>query len=138
MPDQTDADGILAFIGGFVDAVNRGDEGAALASLTPDVTIVEDLAPFRWHGPTAGMEWLGGMAENARRHGISSIFMQLGRAIRILVEGRHAYAVIEGQLQYGGDGPPLRSDGLITFALIREQDDWMIRALVWSGPEATA
>jgi ketosteroid isomerase-like protein len=137
LSSQSDSAEILSFIGGFVDAVNRGDGATAIASLTPNVTIVEDLAPFRWHGPTAGAEWLGAMFENAQRLGIASVFMQLGRASRIEVEGAHAYAVVEGQLQYGGDGPPLRSDGILTFVLLRE-GDWSISVLVWSGPEATA
>jgi ketosteroid isomerase-like protein len=138
MTAQNEAgDEVVSFIARFVDAVNRGDEGAALASLTADVTIVEDLAPFRWHGPTAGAEWLGGMFENARRLGISSISMELGRAIRVEVEEPHAYAVVEGQLRYGAAGPPLHADGVLTFVLVREDGEWMISALVWSGPEAT-
>jgi ketosteroid isomerase-like protein len=137
LPEHSEVEAVHAFIAGFVDAVNRGDEGSALASLTADVTIVEDLPPFRWHGPAAGAEWLGGMFENAQRLGISSIFMEPGRVIRIEIEDPHAYAVVEGQLRYGGAGPPLHADGVITFALVRKDGEWMINALVWSGPEAT-
>jgi hypothetical protein len=64
MSDQT---GIPAFIAGFVDSVNRGRMAEALAAFAPDATIVEDIAPFRWHGPSAAAEWLAAMGRNAHR-----------------------------------------------------------------------
>lgn len=87
---------VVSAIADFVGAVNRGNQDAALALLTKDVTIIEDLAPYRWQGPTAGAEWLLAMHENAQREAITGIFMQLGRATRVEVEGNHAYAIVEG------------------------------------------
>jgi len=127
---------ILSAIAEFVDAVNRGDQGDALARLTNDVSIIEDLAPYRWQGPNAGSEWMQAMFENAQRIGIASIAMQLGKAARVEVEGQYAYAIVEGLLTYGG-ATPRRSDGLLTFALVQDERGWLIRALTWSGPVAT-
>ena len=128
---------IVASITEFVDAVNRGDRDAALARLTNDVSIIEDLAPYRWQGPSAGSEWLEAMAENARRNAITSISMNLRNATRVEVQGEHAYAIVEGVLTYGG-GTPRQADGLLTFAMIKQDDNWMIRAFAWTGPEAIA
>src|SRR5687768_1679534 len=108
---------VVSAISEFVDAVNRGDQGAALTQFTNDVSIIEDLAPYRWQGPNAGSEWMQAMFENAQRIGITSIAMQLGNATRVEVEGRYAYAIVEGFLTYGGP-TPRRSDGLLTFALV--------------------
>ena len=49
-----EAEAVVESLRAFVDAVNRGDQPAALGVLAPDVTIVEDLPPYRWHGPAAG------------------------------------------------------------------------------------
>ena len=127
---------VVTAIAEFVDAVNRGDQGVALARLTNDVSITEDLAPYRWQGPNAGSEWMQAMFENAQRMGITSIAMQLGNATRVEVEGQYAYAIVEGLLTYGG-ATPRRSDGLLTFALVKQERAWRIRALTWSGPVAT-
>jgi ketosteroid isomerase-like protein len=127
---------VVATIADFVDAVNRGHQEDALSRLTDDVTIIEDLAPYRWHGPTAGAEWLRAMFENAQRNGIASISMQLAEARRVELEGQHAYAIVEGLLTYGGT-VERRSDGLLTFALVMHGERWMIRAFSWTGPKAT-
>lgn len=126
---------IVDSIAEFVDAVNRGDRDAALARLTDDVSIIEDLAPYRWQGPSAGSEWLDAMAENARRNAITSISMNLRNATRVEVEGQYAYAIIEGVLTYGG-GFPRQADGLLTFAMIKQDSRWMVRSFAWTGPEA--
>ena len=91
---------MLDLISSFVDAVNEGRSDSALARLTPDVTIVEDLAPFRWQGRSAGTDWLRAMGDNAQRSGIMAISMQLGIPSRVEVEGRSGYAVIPGLLIY--------------------------------------
>ena len=83
MADPNSAVEVVASIKDFVGAVNRGDQDHALALLTKDVSIVEDLAPFRWQGPTAGAEWLLAMFENAQANAITGIFMQLGHATRV-------------------------------------------------------
>lgn len=127
---------IAAVITEFVDAVNRGDQEAALSLLASDVTIVEDLAPYRWHGPAAGAEWLRAMFENAQRNGITGISMNLRNTTRVEIDGPHAYAIVEGLLNYEG-AVPGQSDGLLTFALVKHDGAWLISALVWTGPAAT-
>jgi len=136
MVDSTSAAEVVVAIKDFVGAVNRGDQDRALALLTKDVTIMEDLAPYRWQGPTAGAEWLVAMNENAQREAITGIFMQLGRATRVEVEGPHAYAIVEGHLTYNGV-KLLHSHGTLTFALVKEQRGWLISAFAWTGPIAT-
>src|SRR5688500_18306448 len=104
----------------FTEAVNRGDAAAALALLMPDASIVEDLAPFHWHGPGAGAAWLAGMSENAQRQGIDRIDMRLSRSTRVEVEGARAYAVVAGRLEYSfRQAPPLHAEGLLTFVLVK-------------------
>lgn len=135
----TDSEGkraVLASISSFVDAVNEGKSDLALARLTSDVTIVEDLAPFRWHGVNAGTDWLHAMGANAQRCGFMAISMQLGIATRVEVKDGNGYAVIPGLLTYETETGPLRSNGFLTFSLKRTDDAWQINAFSWSGPEA--
>jgi ketosteroid isomerase-like protein len=132
-----DQGAVFAVISRLVDAVNGGDQEAALALLTSDVTIVEDLAPYRWQGPDAGASWMRAMWENGQRSGMTDIRMRIASAARIEAEGDDAYAVVPGLLTYSGAGPPLRADGILTFTLKRTGETWLISALAWSGPRAT-
>ena len=118
----------------FVDAVNQGNQARAVEHLTDDVTIIEDLAPFRWHGRHAGPEWM--LAMLGQRKNLTAITMEIGPPSRIEVEGEAAYAIVPGLLTYVGPGSTLRSNGLLTFSLRASDGQWLINGLVWSGPEA--
>lgn len=128
---------VVTTISDFVDSVNRGDQVGVIGHLTPDVSIMEDLAPYRWQGPSAGAEWMLAMFQNAQRIGVSAIGMELGKATRVEVEGPHAYAIVEGLLTYTRPDGALRARGILTFALARSDDRWLIRSFAWSGPVAT-
>jgi ketosteroid isomerase-like protein len=128
---------VIDSITDFVDSVNRGDQAAALAHFTDDVTIVEDLAPFRWHGPNAGAEWMLAMWQNAQRNNVSAVVMEISAPTRIEVEDGAAYAVVPGLLTYERPGSALRAEGLLTFSLRESGQKWLISALTWSGPVAT-
>lgn len=117
----------------FIEEVNGGNIPAALARLTAEVCIVEDLAPFRWSGPTAGGEWLAAMAANGERMGVSAIVMTPGEPRRVEVEGEHGYCIIPGRVTLQGPDVSLAEEGLITFAMRAEGGRWMISALTWTG-----
>ena len=129
-----EASEIVAAIAAFVAAVNQGDQAAATALLTDDVTIVEDLAPFCWHGPTAASEWMLAMFVNAQSAGLTGVVMELGEPTRVEVDSAHAYAIFGGRLVCSGTGPPLRSTGNLTFALAKDGARRLIRAFSRSGP----
>ena len=118
----------------FVNAVNAGEFGAALAHFTPDATIVEDIPPYRWQGPQAGSQWLAAMGENAARSGLTGIAMKLGDATRVEVDSDNAYAVYAAVLTLSGDDLRLQSGGCLTFTLQRGETGWLINALSWGGP----
>lgn len=124
---------IASTVSTFVDEVNSGRIEAALARFTGDVTIVEDLAPYRWQGPDAGAQWLTAMANNAERLGVTAVVMDLGTPQRIEVEGATGYAIFDGTVLLKRIDQTLREAGLLTFALERHADQWLIAALTWTG-----
>ena len=128
---------ISSTVSAFVDEVNSGRIEAALARFTGDVTIVEDLAPYRWQGLDAGSQWLTAMAANAERLGVTAVVMDLGKAQRIEVEGATGYAIFAGTVLLKGVDETLREAGLLTFALERQSDAWLIAAMTWTGERPT-
>ena len=126
---------VAAAVRAMVEAVNRGDIDAALAAFTDKATIVEDVAPYRWQGPSAASDWLTAMAANAKRLGVEAIDMRLGEPMRIEVEGDGAYAVFPGRLTLTTGKDRLAADGGLTLTLRLEGDAWRIDSLTWSGPE---
>jgi ketosteroid isomerase-like protein len=117
----------------MVAAVNRGDFASAISAFTTDAVIVEDIAPFRWRGPSAVLDWLAAMGANAEAVGATAIEMQLGEAERVEARGGHAYALIRGVLRMATPTAELRANGLLTLVLHHRFDGWLIDTLVWSG-----
>src|SRR4051812_19691957 len=95
---------VASSVASFVDAVNTGRRAEALAHFTADVSITEDIAPYRWQGPAAGAEWLDAMWKNGQRLGASNIQMHLDTPIRVEVTGDRAYEVVPGVLTLEGKG----------------------------------
>jgi hypothetical protein len=124
---------ITRFVTDFVGEVNSGKVETALARFSNNATIVEDIAPFMWQGPHAGSQWLTAMATNAKRLGVTSVAMELGEVQRIDVEERAAYAIFAGTVQLEQADRTLREPGLLTFALARDLDQWLITAMTWTG-----
>jgi ketosteroid isomerase-like protein len=131
-----DERGVASSVAAFVDAVNKGHRKEALAHLTADVSIAEDLAPYSWHGPAAGSEWLDAMWKNGQRIGVSSIRMHLEAPMQVLATGDRAYEAIPGVVILEGKGPPLHERGLLTFALRRSGGGWKISQFSWGGEKA--
>ncbi|HEX4739331.1 MAG TPA: nuclear transport factor 2 family protein [Allosphingosinicella sp.] len=123
-------------VASFVEAVNTGHLKEALAHLTPDVAITEDLAPYRWQGPKAGAQWLDAMWKNGQRMGVSNIRMRLEPPMQVLVSGDRAYEAIPGVVTLAGKGPTLHERGLLTFALRRSGGVWKINQFSWGGEKA--
>lgn len=128
---------LLNEIYAFIEDVNGGKIPAALARLTDDVCIVEDLPPYRWTGPEAGGQWLAAMAANAERLGVTAITMTPGQQRRTEIEGEHGYCILPGRVTLRGPDVDLAEDGLITFAMRVEERVWKISALTWTGDRPT-
>ena len=121
----------------FCELVNQGDAPSAVAYFLPDASIVEDLAPYSWQGPTAGMQWLQAMNANAERSGISAINMHFLPATTVQITGARAYAVIPGDLTYSfKDGTIQHAQGHVTFALQKVAASWRIETLTWTWERA--
>lgn len=120
-------------VSSFVDAVNKGDSVSALAHLAKDVSITEDLAPFRWTGPSAGSDWLTAMQRNGERMGISDIQMKLGVPTQVLVDGDLAYETVPGVVTLKGPKQTLQERGVLTFSLQKVRRDWQITMFAWGG-----
>lgn len=129
-----DADAVSEAVARLVAAVNQGQFAEACASFTDDAVIVEDIAPYRWHGPGAAEAWLIAMGQNAQKLGVTAVAMDLEPALRIEVQEGRAYAVYPGVLSLEITTGSLTADGQLTLTLVESSDAWLIQTLVWTGP----
>ncbi|MDB5441984.1 MAG: hypothetical protein JWP73_360 [Phenylobacterium sp.] len=121
----------------FADLVNKGDAPGALAYFVANPSITEDLAPYHWSGPKAGVDWLNGMAANAEKAGMANIQMRFMPATMVQITGLRGYAVIPGELTYiFKDGAIRHAQGHITAAAEKFAAGWRFEALTWTWESA--
>src|ERR1700679_2871949 len=85
---------LTAPITAFNDAFAKGDLKAAAAAYAPDVSIIDEVSPYSWRGPTALATWAQDLMANDKKLGLTGEKLTLGDAVRTETDGRHAYVVM--------------------------------------------
>ncbi len=102
---------VTAPIRQFIDAFNRGDTKAAMATYAKgDIQIIDEFAPHRWFGPNAPHDWAAEYDKHAQTTGVTDGQVTYGPPTRIEIEGDVAYVVMPTAYLYkergdGGRGP---------------------------------
>ncbi len=61
----------MAVLDRFVDAFNTGDVKSAPGACADQVSIVDEFAPYEWHGAGACATWANASAAAATKKGIT-------------------------------------------------------------------
>jgi ketosteroid isomerase-like protein len=122
----------------FIDAFDRGDGAAAAATNTADVTIIDEMSPHAWQGPSAFQGWAGAVMADAKAQGESGNKVTLEKTIRSQVDGDTAYLVTEAVYSYDKKGVATAERARMVFALRKDGADWKITAFAWAGDEPHA
>jgi ketosteroid isomerase-like protein len=101
----------------FIDNLDAGKIDAAGATMTADVTIIDEFTPYAWSGPDAFKRWLADFgASNTAGHVVGAK-VKLGDAIVTQAAGDTAYVVASAEV----------------FALRRDGGAWKIASWAWAG-----
>lgn len=128
-------DSLTAAVLTFVDEVNSGQAGAALAWFTDDAVIVMDLPPYRLEGAGAGMRWLQMMGANAAKLGVSAVALHPATPRRVEADDATGYIILPGTLKLDGENKHLTANGELTMAARFEGGAWTFCAMTWAGGE---
>ena len=81
---------VVAPITTFIAAFNKGDVAGAAAThaAVADLVIVDEVAPYAWHGAKAFHAWAADLRAADAKHGITDQKVVLGAPTRVEVEGR--------------------------------------------------
>lgn len=129
---QAQAD-VLKSAHGFVDSFNKGDTKGAVAACADAVAIVDEFAPFVWHGTGACATWMKDYDADATRRGITDGVVTLGSPLHVDVDGDHAYVVIPSTYAFKLKGKAVKETGsLFTFAMLKGPNGWRIVGWSWA------
>jgi ketosteroid isomerase-like protein len=129
---------ITAPINKFMEAFNKGDAaGAAATHLSDaDLTIVDEVAPFSWHGAKAFQSWAGDLEADAKKSGITDQKVTVKAPTRVETAGDSAYVVVPSVYEFKLNGVAMRETAQMTFVMKKGASGWLIHGWTWTGPRA--
>jgi ketosteroid isomerase-like protein len=129
-----DLDAVAAPIRQLFDGFNHGDTKSVLAAYAEgDITIIDEIAPYRWRGRGAPQSWATDYQAQARAKGIEGGTVTYGEPSRIEIDGRRAYVVVPTSSVYTMRGQPIREEAQVTFVLRDGTRGWKISSWTWTG-----
>lgn len=122
----------MATVHQFIDGFNTGHVASALAACAPQTEIIDEFAPYEWHGDAACGRWASAYGANAKKNGVTDGIVTLAKPSSLETSGDRAYVVVPAQYRFNVRGKAMAEHGAtMTFAL-EKRDGWRIRAWSWS------
>ena len=99
---------VVAPITTFIDAFNKGDVAGAAAThaAVPGLVIVDEVAPYAWHGAKAFQEWAAALGAADAKRGVTDQKVVIGAPTRVEVEGAQRLRDRAGDLHVHGERRP--------------------------------
>ncbi len=120
----------------FIDAFDKGDVAAAKAAHDPaGVTIIDEPAPHLWAGANGFDSWLADLTASDKAAGRTDGAVKLGRVVRTVSDGQHAYVLVNAVYTFNEKGVAMREPATMTYALKKIGKAWKIAGWTWSGPD---
>jgi hypothetical protein len=129
----SDAADVMAVINNAVASFNKGDGKTWEALCTSPASIVSNIAPYQYYGPTACADWWSAHAAASKKAGVSDEVATLGKAWHIEITGGRAYASIPAGFSYKQKGKMIKTTGnVLTIALHKTATGWLMTGWSWS------
>jgi hypothetical protein len=130
---------VVAPINAFMAAFNKGDIAGAAAThaAVTDLVIIDEVAPYAWHGAKAFQSWAADLGAADAKRGITDQKVVIGAPTRVEVEGASAYVIVPATYTYAEKGVAMRAAAQMTFTLKKGAGGWLIHGWAWTGPKAT-
>lgn len=129
-----DSNGPMAAVHQFVDGLNTNHMASAIAACAPETSIVDEFAPYTWHGVGACAKWAAAFGAFAKQSNITDASVTLGVAKHVDVVSSQAYVVVPASFAFRVQGKSSAEKGAtMTFALAKTSR-WHIVAWTWSKP----
>ena len=128
-----DKTAVMATVRQFVDAFNKGDTKAALATCADQTSIIDEFPPHEWHGAGACQKWMDDYEADARKNDISDGLVTLSSPRHVEITAERAYVVVPANYTYKQKGKPMKeTNSLFTLVLQKAGTGWRITAWAWS------
>ena len=128
--DRTD---VMATVRHFVDSFNQGDVKAVAAACADQASILDEFAPYEWHGAGACAKWTDDFDADAKKNGITDSVVSISAPRHVDISGDRAYVVVSANYKFKQHGKPVQEVGsTLTIALQRADGRWRMTGWAWT------
>jgi len=127
--DRTD---VLEKVKQSMDAYNANDGAAMAAIFLPSSVIVDDVAPFRFEGPSALSNWVDASKAEAQKDDITEQSEKALDPTEVIVDEQHAYVSLPAIYYFKQHGKPAQQDCINTIALEKIGGTWYVSNWSWA------
>jgi hypothetical protein len=125
------SDAMMQPVRALLTALNTNSAAPARGAFTPNATIVDEFAPFRWTGPSAGSSYLASFGSMLKGAKLSNVHGTLGKVTAFDQTGNRAYMVIATDVAATMNGKRSVEHGTWAFTLQRSGSTWLIDSVTW-------
>jgi opacity protein-like surface antigen len=124
---------VMAPVHQFVDGFNKGDTKSALAACADQAYIIDEFAPYEWHGAGACSTWANDYEADAKKNGMTDGIVTLGTPRHIDITSDRAYVVVPVNYTFKQKGKLMKETGSTwTLVLQKGEAGWRITAWAWA------
>ena len=128
----SDAADVTAVVHRYLDNLDDKTLQTALALCDSPVSIIDEIPPHEWHGPTACVDWWNALGAYDDANGITDGNVALGTPWNVDVTGDRAYFVAPMTYTYKQRGKAIKESAAFAVALKRTSAGWRITAWAYS------
>jgi ketosteroid isomerase-like protein len=108
----------------FVESMNKGDLVSAVAACGDEMSIIDNVPPYQWHGQGACEKWASSVETDSTHKGLTDVVFKIGEATHVAVSDDHAYAVLPASYTFKEKGKPGGVEGTLTAAMQKTPTGW--------------
>jgi hypothetical protein len=123
---------VMAPILQFINGLNNNDVKSALAACASPASIVDEVPPHEWQGPTACADWLKSYNADDAKDNVVGGPVTLGTPWHVDIHGATAYVVIPATYRFTQNRKPTDEAAVFTVALKKAPAGWLITGWTWS------
>ena len=124
---------VMSTVNQFVDSFNKGDVTTAVAACADEAQIIDEFAPYSWHGAGACSKWANDYDADAKKNGITEGVVVLSKPKHVDVTGEVAYVVVPANYTYKQNGKAVKeTDSMLTVVLQKGAAGWRMTAWSWA------
>jgi len=118
--------------GDIMAVLHQWNDADTVAACADDASVIDDIPPYEWHGPSACSNWKKDYGAYLQKNGMTDPTGTIGKPRQLVITGDRAYAVVPSTFTFTKNGKPMKLTATTTFSLHKTAAGWPITGWAWA------